>query len=233
MQLKTKKIIGAFSIILMTGIAIGQNANKCGFPIHVPADSLFNYVLKENNIKADDLKNLTDYFDLKNAYKLDTVYAQSQDYLIDKLGMDNYCKYVSLKPESFHHRKYPDYGMEDSRLDYFIDLPGLHGKGKAGQMKIQFIFVMKQGMQATFAHDRELPDCKELFKKGFAIDKQKAIEIAKKNDFIHEGDHYTIELIIFDWVLTKFIKEKAQNQVVKINAQTGLQSEPRIVPLVY
>ena len=111
----------------------GQKHLNCGYPIHVKADSLFNYVFSHSNNKGSNLRDIYDY---SIGNKLDSVYGICQDYMINKLGKDIYCGYVTLQFEGFKTSKRGCYGFSFNWLEYSLELPGLPGNGSIGKTNI-------------------------------------------------------------------------------------------------
>ena len=216
MMIKTR-ILLIVMLALVGFSGKGQKHLNCGYPIHVKADSLFNYVFSHSNNKGSDLRDIYDY---SIGNKLDSVYGICQDYMINKLGKDIYCGYVTLQFEGFKTSKRGCYGFSFNWIEYSLELPGLPGKGSIGKTNISFIFAVEPNKPTLICSKTDIPDCKFFFKKGFKISKDKALEIVKNKDFIHNGDNYNIQLEGFNWIVTKIL-DGLHSQIININILNG------------
>lgn len=218
----------------------GQDSTTCGYPIHVSADSLVNFVIKDykkrtgRNISYTDEQWRKDFYDNTRDIKYEAAFNKCQDYLIQRLGKYVYCNYIDMTLNSFEIWRYRQNSklFDGINLHYGLQLPNLKLSQRSGgyldlkyeRIDIKFQFQLQADSSLSIIYPTNVPDCKGLPDCGFIITKDKAIEIAKKNDFLHDNDKYRIITDGINWEIT-LAEDKGIIKSVTINLQTGQQSK--------
>jgi hypothetical protein len=235
------KIKGAIIILLYSlfiGIpAFSQNPYQCHYPIHVSADSLLNIIIHDicypcKNCKyvpcqsCEDWKK--DFDDKLNGIKIDSALWKCQDYLIEHLGSSVYCNYINMYLNSFTGRP------NRWRLSFGFQLPNLKLKNRQmigtlyseyEYVNFEFVLTLLKDSSIIITYPDNVPNCNGLLDCGFVYTKEKAIELAKNIGFLNDSSRYYIKPDGINWQIDIAEDKHGQTKTIKINIQTGEQSE--------
>jgi hypothetical protein len=219
--------------LLILNLMFGQDSIKCHFPIHVPADSLINILIKDAD-SPNDYKNTTyvsgckycpeskKKFDEKmKIINFDSLLWKCQDYLIQRIGSAFYCKYVDMDMTSF-----------DNKINFGVQLPNIEQNENRGGKKYQYErmnidFTIRRNKDGSFkevVYPTNIPVCNGLPDCGFVYTREKALEVVKSTGFLKEGSGYYIRPDGIDWEITLPEDKHGGTYSVKVNMQTGKQS---------
>jgi hypothetical protein len=223
-------LIAALFFLTISKTVVGQQSTSCGYPIHVSADSLVNFVINDMKNKTGLEIGMSDeewkeyFYDNTKGIKYDSAFNKCQDYLIQRLGKSVYCNYIDMYLNSF--TMLPN-GFE---LSFGLQLPNLIHRQRIGYMdcnyeRINIVFKMHLQSDSTLSitYPTNVPNCNGLPDCGFIITKDIAIAIAKKSGFLNDTSKYYIGVDGINWEITT---EEVYGVIksIKINLQTGEQS---------
>jgi len=219
-------LIAALFFLTISKTVVGQQSTSCGYPIHVSADSLVNFVINDmkNKTGLEISEECKKFYDNIKGVKYDSAFNKCQDYLIQRLGKSVYCNYIDMYPNSFG--TLPN-GFE---LSYGLQLPNLINKQRFGyldcnyeRINIDFKMYWQSDSSLSIIYPTNVPNCNGLPDCGFVITKDIAIAIAKKSGFLNDASKYYIGVDGIDWGITL---EEINGVIksIKINLQTGEQS---------
>ncbi len=212
-----------------------QNESSCRYPLQVSADSLVNFVRKDfelrtgkpSQIELEDWKMY--FYDNTRGINFTTAYAQAQQFLLSKLGREVFCKYTDLMLSSFEINPT---NSNEFYLTYFLQLPNLENPHRIGYMQfnyevipLKFTFYLEPDNTLKITYPTNVPECNGQPDCGFKITKEKALSLARSNNFITNNVDYFIETDGKDWIIRTSPNGGNTVNIHRIDLQTGQISE--------
>jgi hypothetical protein len=236
-----RKLILIIFLLLTTNIiSVGQTDSSCKIPLHITVDSLNNYLMADYLISTNQTTipaNAIEYrkqFDYQKSQTkdFDSIRWCCENYLLKKLGKSVYCNYVDIISSTCCSIETGP-STKGFTLSYDLQLPNLttkrvtHGWRSTYYelVSITFKLIVNPDSTLQIIYPTNVPDCKGLPDCGFIITKDKAIDILKKSGTLPDNINYSIEADGINWVIV--FEDKEAVKTVKVNLQTGVQSEVR------
>ncbi|HSI90455.1 MAG TPA: hypothetical protein VK927_05025, partial [Adhaeribacter sp.] len=174
----------------------------CRYPLYVSADSLVNFVKKDFEWRTGQPPQIDDedwklyFYDNSRGLKMDRAFRETQNYLLQRLGREVYCRYIEMMLTSFEIN--PD-NRDEFYLNYWLQLPNLENRKKQTYVqfhyeaiKIRFTFHVQPDKSLKITYPTNVPECGGLPDCGFTITKEKALQIARANEIITNNVDYFI-----------------------------------------
>ena len=225
-------LIATLICITTSKIVLGQQSSSCGYPIHVSADSLVNYVIYDLKKKTGRGTSMTDvewkkyFYDNTKGIKFDSAFTKCQDFLLQRLGKSVYCNYIDMYPNSFSMLP------NGFQLSFGLQLPNLINKQRYGyidckyeRINIQFKMRLMPDSSLSITYPNNVPNCNGLPDCGFKINKDSAIAIAKKIGFLNDTSKYYMEPDGINW---KISLTETRGEIKSINRSRHLATPIQI-----
>ena len=227
-----------FTLAFFTSEARAQVEIPCRYPLQVSADSLVNFVRKDfewrtgkpTQIEPEDWK--TYFYDNTRGINFTKAYNQAQQFLLQKLGREVFCRYTDLMLTSF------EINPENSNeffLTYYLQLPKLENRHQVAYMQfnyevipLKFTFYLQPDNSLNIVYPAIVPECNGLPDCGIKITKEKALDLARAQSIITDKVDYFIETDGKDWIIKTSPDGGKTVNMHRINLQTGEVAEKQV-----
>ncbi|MFC5270588.1 hypothetical protein [Adhaeribacter terreus] len=228
-----------FSLSFFAGEVRAQEVIPCRYPLQVSADSLVNFVRKDfewrtgkpTQIEPEDWKMY--FYDNTRGIDFTSAYNQAQQFLLEKLGREVFCRYTDLMLNSFEINPT---NSNEFYLTYYLQLPNLENPKQIGYMQfnyevvpLKFTFNLQPDNTLRTTVPTNVPECNNQPDCGITITKERALQIARAKEIITNNVDYFIETDGRDWVIRTSPNGGKTVIAHRINLQTGAVSGPLTV----
>lgn len=232
--LSDKFKLSLFTLITLAFFTLEVRAQveiPCRYPLQVSADSLVNFVRKDfewrtgkpTQIEPEDWKMY--FYDNSRGINFTAAYNQAQQFLLQKLGRDVFCRYTDLMLTSFETNPT---NSNEFFLTYFLQLPRLENRHQVGYMQfnyevvpLKFSFYLQPDNSLNIVYPAVVPECNGQPDCGIKITKDKALALARAQNIISDKVDYFVETDGKDWIIKTSPDAGKTVNLHRINLQTG------------
>ena len=226
------------TLAFFTSEVRAQEVIPCRYPVQVSADSLVNFVRKDfewrtgkpTQIEPEDWKMY--FYDNTRGINFTSAYNQAQQFLLQKLGREVFCRYTDLMLTSFEINPT---NSNEFFLTYYLQLPNLENRHQIGYMQfnyevvpLKFTFYLQPDNSLNIIYPPLVPECNGQPDCGIKITKEKALNIARTRSFISDRVDYFVETDGKDWIIKTSPDLGKTVNVHRINLQTGEVAEKQV-----